>query len=149
VPLDYKDHSSGDEGEGSTDSDEPLSHQKTNYPPALAVKAAVKAKSKGRELSMCFYREGSKIGTGLCNRGTKNVPKGEKRLQDVKWTSNLQEWIPQTGDVYINQSSVKAYTPCCSAKYKRADGSVYTAFPVLAADEWNRICLALHPSPTE
>jgi hypothetical protein len=133
-----------------------LSLQRINHPAPPAVlktsqqprAPAAKVKGKGQEQKMCFYREGDEIGTGLCNRGTKGVLKDEKRLQCVKWTDNLQEWIPETGDVYINQSSVKAYARNCTAKYKRADGSSYTALPVLPADEWDRIYLALHSNAT-
>jgi len=95
---------------------------------------------------VCFYREGAEIAMGLCNRGRKSLAKKHLRLQMVKWTGNLQEWIPQTDDVVIEQASVCTHVSSCPAEYERADGSVYTVFPVFAAHEWYRIYDTFHPT---
>ncbi len=83
---------------------------------------------------------------GLCNRGKKGNKPGMTKLQNVTWTGNLAEWIPQPDDVQIASSSAKVFASSRPAKHQNADGGKYMAFPVFPADEWDRIYQALHPN---
>jgi hypothetical protein len=104
-------------------------------------------RKKAATQKMGFYRDGSVYGAGLLNRGTKGN-KGSKagkiRMQSVQWTGNRQEWIASPDDVVIcKSSSTVLYLHCTPGKYRCEDGSVYTAFPVFPAEEWEQVCRTL------